>query len=60
MGIVFVGTGFESKMQMGLLVILTVSLINFVVGTFMPISETNVNRGVVGYSCTVFLKKCMS
>jgi hypothetical protein len=51
MSVVIIGTGFESKMQLVLLVVLTVSLVNFVVGTFFPISTKQDVRGITGYSC---------
>uniref|UniRef100_A0A7E4VQV4 AA_permease domain-containing protein n=1 Tax=Panagrellus redivivus TaxID=6233 RepID=A0A7E4VQV4_PANRE len=50
MGIVFIGTGFESKMQMGLLVILTLSILDYFLGTLMPVTEVQALRGVTGYS----------
>uniref|UniRef100_A0A914X1N1 Solute carrier family 12 member 2 n=1 Tax=Plectus sambesii TaxID=2011161 RepID=A0A914X1N1_9BILA len=59
MGIVFIGTGFESKMQMVLLVILTLSLINFVIGTFLPISKDQNLRGITGYSWTTLTANLM-
>ncbi|VDN02395.1 unnamed protein product [Thelazia callipaeda] len=53
--IVFVGTSFESKMQMGLLAILTLSIINYFIGTFMPLSEHQRTRGITGYSITTMV-----
>uniref|UniRef100_A0A914WXK5 Solute carrier family 12 member 3 n=1 Tax=Plectus sambesii TaxID=2011161 RepID=A0A914WXK5_9BILA len=53
MAIVFIGTSFESRMQIGLLAILTVSIVNYWVGTFIPIKE--VKRGVTGYSFTTMM-----
>ncbi|OZC12082.1 K-Cl cotransporter [Onchocerca flexuosa] len=50
MAIVFIGTSFESKMQMGLLVILTLSIIDYFVGTLAPVSESQLYRGITGYS----------
>lgn len=51
MAIVFVGTRFESKMQIGLLVILTLSIANYMVGSFFPINDEQRLRGLTGYSC---------
>lgn len=51
MAIVFIGTSFESKMQIGLLVILTLSIIDYFIGTFVPVSENQLYRGITGYSC---------
>ncbi|KAK6047697.1 hypothetical protein COOONC_14797, partial [Cooperia oncophora] len=50
MGIVFIGTAFESKMQMGLLVILLASIVNYMVGSVLPINEEMELRGATGYS----------
>lgn len=49
-GIIFVGTDFESKMQMGLLVILLLSLVDYYLGTFMTSDEEQLRRGLTGYS----------
>ncbi|KHN71137.1 Solute carrier family 12 member 2 [Toxocara canis] len=50
MAIVFVGTKFESKMQIGLLVILTLSIANYMIGSFFPINDEQRLRGLTGYS----------
>ncbi|CAD6197682.1 unnamed protein product [Caenorhabditis auriculariae] len=50
MAVVFIGTEFESKMQMGLLCILLLSIANYVVGSFLPPNEMMMRRGVTGYS----------
>ncbi|KAK6107385.1 K-Cl cotransporter family protein [Brugia pahangi] len=52
MAVVFIGTSFESKMQVGLLAILTLSIIDYFVGTFVPVSENQLYRGITGYSFT--------
>ncbi|KAJ1374248.1 hypothetical protein KIN20_036897 [Parelaphostrongylus tenuis] len=49
-GVVFIGTEFESKMQMGLLVILLASIADYVVGSFIPPNEATTLRGATGYS----------
>jgi hypothetical protein len=51
MGIVFIGTGFESKMQMVLLVILSISIMDYFVGSFIPPNDEKRLRGITGYSC---------
>uniref|UniRef100_A0AC35TQF4 Solute carrier family 12 member 1 n=1 Tax=Rhabditophanes sp. KR3021 TaxID=114890 RepID=A0AC35TQF4_9BILA len=48
MSIVFIGTGFESKMQMGLLGILTLSIVNYFVGIFLPMSNEQQVKGITG------------
>ncbi|CAI2352393.1 unnamed protein product [Caenorhabditis sp. 36 PRJEB53466] len=50
MGIVFIGTEFESKMQLGLLIILLASILNYALGSFWPISLEKMNHGATGYS----------
>ncbi|KAK5977421.1 Amino acid permease, partial [Trichostrongylus colubriformis] len=50
MGIVFIGTAFESKMQMGLLVILVASIIDYMIGSVFPIDDQKASRGATGYS----------
>lgn len=41
---------FESKMQVGLLGILLISIVNYVVGTFLPPSNEAISKGFIGYS----------
>lgn len=48
--VVFVGTEFESKMQMGLLVILLLSLMDYFIGSFLPPNEIQQKRGLTGFS----------
>ncbi|KAI1714629.1 amino acid permease domain-containing protein [Ditylenchus destructor] len=50
MAIVFIGTSFESKMQMGLLVILSLSILDYFIGSFLPVSDSQRRRGITGYS----------
>ncbi|CAD5232278.1 unnamed protein product [Bursaphelenchus xylophilus] len=50
MGIIFIGTDFESKMQMGLLVVLLLSIVNYFVGSFLPPTHAQQLRGITGYS----------
>uniref|UniRef100_A0A913HXZ6 Amino acid permease/ SLC12A domain-containing protein n=1 Tax=Strongyloides stercoralis TaxID=6248 RepID=A0A913HXZ6_STRER len=57
--IVFIGTGFESKMQMGLLVILTLSIINYFVGIFIPPTEEKFIKGLTGLSYTTMITNLM-
>ncbi len=59
-GIIFIGTEFENKTQLGLLITLIISILTHVVGTFLPISDYQRDRGVVGYSSvpTVSSKPC--
>ncbi|VDO13602.1 unnamed protein product [Haemonchus placei] len=56
MGIVFIGTAFESKMQMGLLVILVASIIDYMIGSFLPINEEMELRGATGYNLPTLIE----
>lgn len=56
MAIVFIGTEFESKMQMGLLVILVASIIDYMIGSVFPPNENMALRGATGYSCKLAAK----
>uniref|UniRef100_A0A1I7ZM91 Solute carrier family 12 member 3 n=1 Tax=Steinernema glaseri TaxID=37863 RepID=A0A1I7ZM91_9BILA len=49
-GIIFIGTEFESKTQVALLITLTVSILSHLVGTFLPLTPEQITRGVTGYS----------
>lgn len=51
MGVVFIGTAFESKMQVGLLVILVASIVDYMIGSVFPPNQSMVVRGATGYSC---------
>uniref|UniRef100_A0A914UKC0 Amino acid permease/ SLC12A domain-containing protein n=1 Tax=Plectus sambesii TaxID=2011161 RepID=A0A914UKC0_9BILA len=51
MCVVMIGTSFESKIQVLLLFILIASLANFVIGTFLPLKEIQIARGITGYDC---------
>lgn len=48
--IIFIGTEFENKTQIILMITIIISIISHFVGTFLPLSEEQSNRGIVGYS----------
>ncbi|VDM38226.1 unnamed protein product [Toxocara canis] len=48
--IIFIGTQFESKTQILLMVSLIVAMATNVVGTFLPPNAYQANRGITGYS----------
>lgn len=50
MTIVFIGTSFESKMQLILLVILTISIADYFIGTLLPVTDNQLQRGITGYA----------
>ncbi|KAK3600462.1 hypothetical protein CHS0354_013017 [Potamilus streckersoni] len=54
LAIVLIGLDWEAKAQLMLLVILTVALANYFVGTFLPPSSEKKWKGVVGYSGHTF------
>ncbi|VDO18867.1 unnamed protein product [Heligmosomoides polygyrus] len=56
MAIVFIGTEFESKMQMGLLVILVASIIDYMIGSVFPPNENMALRGATGYSLNTLVE----
>ncbi|KRY91063.1 Solute carrier family 12 member 2 [Trichinella pseudospiralis] len=47
--IVFTGVNFEAKAQIVLMVVLVASVLNYYIGTFIPVSEEQMARGVTGY-----------
>ncbi|PAV63134.1 hypothetical protein WR25_12391 [Diploscapter pachys] len=57
--IVFVGTSFESKMQMGLLVILLSSIANYMIGCVFSPSAEGRRRGATGISLDTMMSNLM-
>lgn len=58
--IVMIGMEWESKAQIGLLVILLVAIADFIIGSFIgPKSDTEKAQGFIGYNrkLTFFVKK---
>ena len=53
LGITQLGMAWESKMQMGLLVILLIAILNFLIGTFIPSSRSKEAFGYFSYSGTI-------
>ncbi|CAF0908848.1 unnamed protein product, partial [Didymodactylos carnosus] len=51
--IALIGLKWETTVQIGLLLTLTASLLSFLIGTCMPISQTKRQQGFVGYSWQV-------
>uniref|UniRef100_A0A915CQ49 DNA-(apurinic or apyrimidinic site) lyase n=1 Tax=Ditylenchus dipsaci TaxID=166011 RepID=A0A915CQ49_9BILA len=58
-GIIFVGTEFENKTQLGLMVTIIICILSHFVGTFLPITEHQRKHGIVGYSLSVFMDNLM-
>lgn len=54
LGIVFVGTAWESKTQMVLLAILLVAMANFMFGSIFTPPAEKMAKGYIGYSSTLF------
>jgi len=53
LGITQLGMAWESKTQLVLLVILIISIINFLIGTFLPPNKSDQSMGFFGYSTTL-------
>ncbi|XP_071170441.1 solute carrier family 12 member 2-like isoform X2 [Mytilus edulis] len=54
--IAIIGMEWEARAQMVLLVALLIALVNFIIGTFIPPSKENVDRGIIGYNSTLFVE----
>lgn len=54
MCIVLIGVDFEAKMQLVLLVVLSVSYVNYIAGTFIPPTDFKRSRGITGYTWETF------
>ncbi|KHJ90358.1 amino acid permease [Oesophagostomum dentatum] len=59
MGIIFIGTQFESKMQIFLLVILVASIVDYMVGSVFPATDAMLLRGGTGYSVTTMFENLL-
>ncbi|VDM65821.1 unnamed protein product [Strongylus vulgaris] len=59
MSIIFIGTQFESRMQMFLLVILTASIIDYWIGSVFPPNNAAILRGATGYSYTTLFENLL-
>lgn len=53
LGITQLGMAWESKMQMGLLVILLLAILNFLIGCFLPKGQSDQANGVFGFQSEV-------
>uniref|UniRef100_A0A0N4Z671 Solute carrier family 12 member 3 n=1 Tax=Parastrongyloides trichosuri TaxID=131310 RepID=A0A0N4Z671_PARTI len=49
-GIIFIGTEFENKTQMLLLITIILSVISHTIGAFLPMNEDQIKHGIVGFS----------
>ncbi|WAQ98879.1 S12A2-like protein, partial [Mya arenaria] len=54
LGIVLIGMEWESKAQLVLLAILAIAILNFFVGSFIPPTDEQKWKGVVGYNSDTF------
>uniref|UniRef100_A0A914QPD9 Solute carrier family 12 member 3 n=1 Tax=Panagrolaimus davidi TaxID=227884 RepID=A0A914QPD9_9BILA len=52
--IIFIGTEFENKTQLLLMVTIVISIFSHSVGTFLPLSKEQIQKGVTGYSLRTF------
>lgn len=51
LGIALIGTEWESKAQMILLIILLAAMFDFLLGSILPPSETQMTQGFIGWNC---------
>lgn len=51
LGIALIGTEWESKAQLVLLVILLAAMFDFLLGSVLPPSETQMTKGFIGWNC---------
>jgi solute carrier family 12 sodium/potassium/chloride transporter 2 len=54
--IIFIGTEFENKTQVLLMITVIVSCLSHVVGSFLPVHEVQEVKGLMGYECKFFRK----
>lgn len=54
--IIFIGTEFENKTQLALMISIIISIISHFVGTLLPIEDYKHVEGYVGYSASVFFE----
>ncbi|KAE9548189.1 hypothetical protein FO519_008598 [Halicephalobus sp. NKZ332] len=57
--IIFIGTEFENKTQILLMVSIVVSIISHFIGTLLPLSPDQINAGITGFSWKVFTMNMM-
>lgn len=53
-GVVMISVSWEAKIELALIVIVVVSFVNFIIGTFIPPSVEQQAKGFVGYSFDCF------
>uniref|UniRef100_A0A914Z7T2 Uncharacterized protein n=1 Tax=Panagrolaimus superbus TaxID=310955 RepID=A0A914Z7T2_9BILA len=56
LAIIFIGLGFEAKMQIVLLIIVAASILNFYIGAFFPPSEEKKLKGMTGFSTPTLIE----
>ncbi|XP_014780900.1 solute carrier family 12 member 3 isoform X2 [Octopus bimaculoides] len=55
LAIIFIGMAWESKAQIFLLGILCVAVLNYFVGTFLPVTEDRRREGFIGYNVSILI-----
>uniref|UniRef100_A0A914C146 Solute carrier family 12 member 3 n=1 Tax=Acrobeloides nanus TaxID=290746 RepID=A0A914C146_9BILA len=58
--VVFAGTNFESKTQVILVFVIFISIIDYYIGSVMPVTNTKAVRGFTGYSFETFKENFLS
>ncbi|XP_030832126.1 solute carrier family 12 (sodium/potassium/chloride transporters), member 2 isoform X1 [Strongylocentrotus purpuratus] len=56
LAIIFIGMAWEAKIQLVLLVVLSIAILNMVVGSFLPVTEAKAAKGFTGYRKDVFVQ----
>ncbi|XP_041465000.1 solute carrier family 12 member 3-like [Lytechinus variegatus] len=56
LAILFIGMAWEAKVQLVLLVVLSIAIFNMVVGSFLPVTDAKAAKGFTGYKKDVFVE----
>uniref|UniRef100_A0A0K0E2Q1 Solute carrier family 12 member 3 n=2 Tax=Strongyloides stercoralis TaxID=6248 RepID=A0A0K0E2Q1_STRER len=54
-GIIFIGTEFENKTQIILLITIIMSILSHTIGTFLPITQEQKNHGIIGFNLKIIM-----
>ena len=60
LGLAIVGMEWVTRVQLGLLVLLIISQIDFIIGSFLPPSDFEISKGYVGYNSESFAENFFS
>uniref|UniRef100_A0AAF5D321 Solute carrier family 12 member 3 n=1 Tax=Strongyloides stercoralis TaxID=6248 RepID=A0AAF5D321_STRER len=54
-GIIFIGTEFENKTQIILLITIIMSILSHTIGTLLPITQEQKNHGIIGFNLKIIM-----